>query len=60
VPASTLTSPARAFINGAFVDARTGETFDTYAPATGEVLSAVAACGPADVDEAVSAARAAF
>jgi gamma-glutamyl-gamma-aminobutyraldehyde dehydrogenase len=60
VPASSLTSVARPFINGGFVDARSGETFDTYAPATGEVLSAVAACGPEDVDWAVSSARDAF
>ena len=45
--------PARAFIDGASVDAQSGETFDTYAPATGEVLAAVAACGPEDVDRAV-------
>jgi gamma-glutamyl-gamma-aminobutyraldehyde dehydrogenase len=60
VAASSLTSVARPFINGGFVDARSGETFDTYAPATGEVLSAVAACGPEDVDWAVSSARDAF
>lgn len=52
--------PRRAFIGGAFIDAVSGETFDTLAPANGKVLTAVAACGPDDVDSAVSAARAAY
>lgn len=56
----TISSPAQAFIDGAFADAQTGETFDTYAPSTGRVLACVAACGPADVDRAVTSARAAF
>jgi gamma-glutamyl-gamma-aminobutyraldehyde dehydrogenase len=60
VSASILAAPARAFINGGFVDPRSGETFDTYAPATGEVLSTVAACGPDDVDWAVEVAREGF
>jgi gamma-glutamyl-gamma-aminobutyraldehyde dehydrogenase len=58
--ALTTSSTTQAFIDGAFVDAQTGETFDTYAPATGEVLASVAACGPQDVDRAVVSARAAF
>jgi 4-(gamma-glutamylamino)butanal dehydrogenase len=50
----------QAFIDGDFVDARDGTTFDTLAPATGEVIANVAACGNADIDRAVAAARAAF
>ena len=46
-----------AFIGGGWrtVD----DTFDVVAPATGETLAAVAACGAAEVDAAVAAARAA-
>ena len=50
----------KAYIGGAFVDARDGETFDSLAPATGQVIAQVAACGEVDVDLAVAAARAAF
>ncbi|WP_051791492.1 aldehyde dehydrogenase [Amycolatopsis jejuensis] len=50
----------QAFIAGTFSDAADGATFDSRAPGTGRVLAQVAACGPADVDRAVSAARAAF
>ena len=50
----------RAFINGDFTDAAAGATFDSLAPASGEVVAQVAACSPADVGRAVGAARAAF
>jgi gamma-glutamyl-gamma-aminobutyraldehyde dehydrogenase len=60
VSTETTTAPAQAFIDGAFVDAQSGETFDTYAPATGEVLASLAACGPEDVDRAVRSARKVF
>src|SRR5437867_5575384 len=46
------------FINGEFVDARSGETFATINPATEEKITDVAAAGPEDVDAAVRAARA--
>mmetsp|Transcript_751 Transcript_751/g.1950 ORF Transcript_751/g.1950 Transcript_751/m.1950 type:complete len:497 (+) Transcript_751:100-1590(+) len=48
------------FINNEYVDAVSGETFDTVNPATEEVLAKVAAGDKADVDAAVKAARAAF
>jgi acyl-CoA reductase-like NAD-dependent aldehyde dehydrogenase len=48
----------RAFINGDFTDAVGGATFDSLAPASGEVVAQVAACSPADVDRAVGAALA--
>ncbi len=50
----------RAFIDGRFVDAASGETFATENPATGEVLAHVAAGGAPDVDAAVTAARRSF
>ncbi|UTW08831.1 aldehyde dehydrogenase [Pseudomonas benzenivorans] len=49
-----------AFINGRFVAARSGATFATLNPATGQVLTEVAACDAEDIDAAVQAARAAF
>ena len=38
----------QAFIDGGFVEAIDGTTFDSLAPATGEVIANVAACGEAD------------
>ena len=51
---------SQAFIDGAHVDAVSGETFDCVSPITGEVVAHVAAGGAADVDRAVAGARAAF
>ncbi|MFM8999935.1 MAG: aldehyde dehydrogenase family protein [Actinomycetota bacterium] len=48
------------WIGGAWVDPRDGATFPTVNPATEEELAIVAEGGPADVDAAVAAARAAF
>jgi aldehyde dehydrogenase (NAD+) len=56
----TGVKPGKLFINGEFVDAQSGETFETLNPATGEVLTRVAAADRADVDKAVAAARRAF
>jgi len=50
----------RLFINNQWVDPGQGGTFDTYNPATGEVIAKVAAASAADVDRAVKAARAAL
>ena len=47
-------------INGEWVDAESGKTFDTVNPATGEVICRVAEADKADVDRAVKAARRAF
>lgn len=58
---ATAEAPAiqnRLFINGEFVDARSGETFGTTNPATEELITEVASAGPEDVDLAVQAARA--
>ncbi|ASJ76315.1 betaine-aldehyde dehydrogenase [Granulosicoccus antarcticus] len=46
------------YINGRYVDATSGETFDTVNPATGEVICRVQQAAEADVDSAVAAARA--
>ena len=47
-------------IGGAWVEARSGKSFGTKNPATGEMLDAVAEGDAADVDLAVAAARRAF
>jgi betaine-aldehyde dehydrogenase len=48
------------FIDGEFVPAASGKTFDVMNPATGEVMAKVADASDADVDRAVKAARRAF
>src|SRR5579859_2974823 len=47
-------------IAGQRVPAADGKTFDTYNPATGDVLARLAEAGLEDVDRAVAAARKAF
>lgn len=47
-------------INGRWVESASGESFATFNPATGDVLSYVAAGNSVDIDRAVKAARAAF
>src|SRR5437868_2086483 len=48
------------FIDGQWVDAESGKTFETPNPATGQTLAEVAEADKADVDKAVAAARRAF
>jgi acyl-CoA reductase-like NAD-dependent aldehyde dehydrogenase len=48
------------FINGEFVAAATGQTFEVVDPATGQVFASAAMGGAEDIDRAVKAARAAF
>src|SRR5579871_4181517 len=50
----------KAFINGSYVDAASGATFDSINPASGKLLARVAAADSEDIDRAVSAARTAF
>jgi acyl-CoA reductase-like NAD-dependent aldehyde dehydrogenase len=50
----------QAFIDGGYVDAESGETFECVSPIDGRVLGEVAACDTADVDRAVAGARRAF
>ncbi len=52
-----LTAPQRMLIDGAFVTARSGETFETLDPATGQHLATVPQAGTQDVDAAVTAAE---
>jgi aldehyde dehydrogenase (NAD+) len=47
-------------IDGQWVDAKSGKTFATFNPSTGEKLDACAEAGKEDVDLAVAAARRAF
>lgn len=58
--AAGLHFPDQAFIDGSFRPAKSGKTFDTINPATGEVLAKLAACAAEDVDFAVEKARDAF
>src|SRR5438309_9490914 len=53
-------SATKLLINHKWVDSASGKTFPTINPATGEVITHVAEAAAADVDKAVSAARAAF
>jgi phenylacetaldehyde dehydrogenase len=55
-----VAKPRKMLIGGKWVDAVSGKTFDTYNPATGEVLARVAEGDEADIDLAVKAARKAF
>ena len=52
--------PGKLLINGKWVDAESGKTFETLNPATEEVLTTVAEGDKADVDKAVAAARTAL
>lgn len=58
--AAALDLPVNAFIDGKFMPAKSGRTFDTINPATGELLGRVAACAAEDVDLAVEKARKTF
>src|SRR5919197_590539 len=48
------------FIDGQWVDAESGKTFETPNPATGATLAEVAEGDKADIDKAVAATRRAF
>jgi len=58
--ATSLAIESRAFINGRYEDALSGETRATMSPADGRKLADVASCGTEDADRAVVNARAAF
>ncbi|TFH88029.1 aldehyde dehydrogenase [Billgrantia azerbaijanica] len=58
--AASLTVESRAFVDDAFVDAASGETFATVNPATGETLAEVASCDATDAEVAVAHAKTAF
>src|SRR5579864_610422 len=52
--------PFGLFINGRWVKPASGKYLDSINPSTGKALTQVAAANSADVDAAVTAARAAF
>jgi aldehyde dehydrogenase (NAD+) len=56
-PAAPAVRETRLFINNKWTDPVDGKSFDTYNPATGEVIAKVAAASAGDVDKAVKAAR---
>jgi gamma-glutamyl-gamma-aminobutyraldehyde dehydrogenase len=58
--ASQLTFPRQAFIDGRYVDAAGGATFDCHSPIDGRLLAKVADCGAEDVNRAVAVARKAY
>nr|WP_122077051.1 aldehyde dehydrogenase [Pseudophaeobacter sp. EL27] len=58
--AESISLRGQAFVDGKFVDAISGKTFDSINPANGEILTSVAECDAADIDLAVSAGRRAF
>src|SRR3546814_18964762 len=58
--ARDLTIECRAFINGEYTDAVSGETFDCLSPVDGRVLGKIASCDVADAQRAVENARATF
>jgi phenylacetaldehyde dehydrogenase len=55
-----ISTPRKMLIDGQWLAAQSGKTFDVYNPATGEVLARVAEGDKADIDRAVKAARNAF
>ncbi|HZF16884.1 MAG TPA: aldehyde dehydrogenase family protein, partial [Steroidobacteraceae bacterium] len=58
--AASLAIRGQAVIDGKYVDAASGATFDSINPANGRVIAKIASCDQADVHRAVASARAAF
>ena len=58
--AATGTRTFRNYIGGEWVDAASGETFESTSPADGETIGVFPRSGVEDVDRAVEAAKAAF
>jgi len=58
IDVSTLET--KLFINGEFVAAKSGRTYQTFNPVTEEVITSVSEAGEEDVDAAVQAAHEAF
>jgi acyl-CoA reductase-like NAD-dependent aldehyde dehydrogenase len=58
--ATTGTKTFQNFIGGEWVDAASGETFESRNPATGETIGAFPKSGTEDVGRAVAAAKSAF
>ncbi|WP_343577096.1 aldehyde dehydrogenase [Pseudomonas sp.] len=58
--AKALKIEGRAFIQGEYLAAASGETFDCISPVDGRLLAKVASCDAADAERAVQSARATF
>ncbi len=58
--ADALRPETRAFIDGRYVDAASGATFDCHSPIDGRLLGRVAKGGEEDIQRAVAAARRSF
>ena len=58
--AQNITYPVNPFINGEYVPPLSGNSMETINPATGEVMTRVAACGAEAVDLTVDIARITF
>src|ERR687883_723557 len=58
--ATTEAKTFKNFIGGEWVDAASGETFESRSPATGETLGVFPKSGPEDADRAVAAAKEAY
>lgn len=58
--AQAISLEGRAFINGQYSHALSGETRESINPANGAVLTQVANCGPEDADLAIKSARSTF
>jgi aldehyde dehydrogenase (NAD+) len=59
-PMGPYPGPTKLLIDGKWVDAASGKTFETRNPATGELLARVAEGDAEDINRAVAAARRAF
>lgn len=55
--ATELKIETRSFINGQYVNAKSGKTFDRISPMDGKVYASISACNEDDVNEAVSIAK---
>src|ERR671922_204227 len=58
--ATTETKTFKNFIGGEWVEAASGETFESKSPATGEIIGVFPKSGPEDADRAVAAAEEAY
>ncbi|XP_060101565.1 mitochondrial 10-formyltetrahydrofolate dehydrogenase [Heteronotia binoei] len=56
----TVKMPYQCFINGQFIDAEDGKTYDSINPTDGSVIAQVSLATVSDVDKAVAAAKDAF
>nr|XP_056703525.1 mitochondrial 10-formyltetrahydrofolate dehydrogenase [Euleptes europaea] len=56
----TVKMPHQCFINGQFIDAEDGKTYDSINPTDGSVIAQVSLATISDVDKAVAAAKEAF